>query len=182
MWDQVGQALSHSMTGMLTRLAGLLPGIAALIVAVFISIVVAWVLSAILRRSLERIDFDRRVAQWGFPSLADWSPVRSPTLLVSRVVAWTVVLIGFLIGISAFDVSLTSRLALSLFAYLPNVAAAVFVLAAGSLIARFLARSVLIGAVNMNLQYASLLSAGVKPLYSCWQPAVLLPDSSRAVC
>jgi hypothetical protein len=36
------------------------------------------------------------------------------------------------------------------------------VLVAGSFIARFLARSVLIGAVNMNLQYARLLSAGVK--------------------
>ena len=36
------------------------------------------------------------------------------------------------------------------------------VLILGSLIARFLARSVLIGAVNMNLEYASLLSAGVK--------------------
>src|SRR5260221_75376 len=33
---------------------------------------------------------------------------------------------------------------------------------AGNLIARFLARSVLIGAVNMNLQYARLLSVGVK--------------------
>ena len=32
----------------------------------------------------------------------------------------------------------------------------------GSIIARFLARSVLIGAVNMNLQYARLLSVGVK--------------------
>ena len=33
---------------------------------------------------------------------------------------------------------------------------------AGNIAARFLARSVLIGAVNMNLQYARLLSVGVK--------------------
>jgi hypothetical protein len=39
---------------------------------------------------------------------------------------------------------------------------AVLVLLIGGIIARFLARSVLIGAVNMNLQYARLLSVGVK--------------------
>ena len=40
--------------------------------------------------------------------------------------------------------------------------AAVVVLVAGTILARFLARSVLIGAVNLNLQYARLLSVGVK--------------------
>ena len=118
----------------------------------------AWVLAAILTRSLTSIDFDRRVAQWGFPALAEWSPAKSPTLLAARSIAWTVMLIGFLIGISAFDVALTSQFVIRLFAYLPNVLAAVVVLAAGSIVARFLARSVLIGAVNMNLQYARLLT------------------------
>src|SRR5689334_12155857 len=99
MWDQVGQALSHSMTGMLSRLAGLLPGIAALIVALFISALVAWVVAAIVRRSLASVDFDKRVAQWGFPTLAEWSPAKSPTLLAARAMAWTIMLIGCLIGI-----------------------------------------------------------------------------------
>ena len=39
---------------------------------------------------------------------------------------------------------------------------AIFLLIAGNLIARFLARSVLIGAVNAQLQYARFLSLGVK--------------------
>ena len=75
---------------------------------------------------------------------------------------------------SAFDVTLTSQLVSRLFAYLPNVLAAVVVLAAGSIIARFLARSVLIGAVNMNLQYARLLSAGVKWLVTVLAVAMAL--------
>ena len=40
--------------------------------------------------------------------------------------------------------------------------AAIVLLLVGNVVARFLARSVLIGAVNMNLQYARLLSMGVK--------------------
>ena len=162
------------MTRMLSQLASLLPGIVALIAALLVSALVAWVLAAILRRSLTSIDFDRRVAQWGFPALAEWSPSKSPTLLVTRAIAWTVMLIGFLIGISAFDVALTSQLVNRLFAYLPNVLAAVVVLAAGSIVARFLARSVLIGAVNMNLQYARLLSAGVKWLVTVLAVAMAL--------
>jgi hypothetical protein len=162
MWNQVGDALSQSMTRMLSQVASLLPGIAALIAALLVSALVAWLLAAVLRRSLASIDFDRRVAQWGFPALAEWSPSDSPLLLATRTIAWTVMLIGFLVGMSAFDGALTSLLVTRLFAYLPKVLAAVFVLGAGSIVARFLARSVLIGAVNMNLQYARLLSVGVK--------------------
>src|SRR5262249_52882326 len=101
-------------------------------------------------------------------------PSKSPSLLVTRAVAWTVMLIGFLIGISAFDITLTSQLVIRLFAYLPNVLTAVVVLATGSIVARFLARSVLIGAVNMNLQYARLLSAGVKWLVNVLAVAMAL--------
>jgi hypothetical protein len=162
MWNEVGQALRLAMTRMLDQLVNLLPGIMALIAALVVSALVAWVIAAILRRSLAGIDFDRRVAQWGFPSLSEWSPSSSPTLLVTRAIGWIIVFIGFFIGLSAFDGELPSRLVLRVFAYLPDVLAAIVVLAVGSIIARFLARSVLIGAVNMNLQYARLLSVGVK--------------------
>jgi hypothetical protein len=162
MWDEVGKALSHSMTRMLTQIAGLVPGVVALMTALVISALLAWVVAAILRRALLSFDFDRRVAQWGLPSPAEWSSSSSPTLLLTRTIAWTIVLMGFLIGISAFDGALPSQFVVRLFTYLPDVIAAVVVLIAGSIIARFLARSVLIGAVNMNLQYARLLSVGVK--------------------
>jgi hypothetical protein len=78
MWDEVGQALKLSMTRMLSQLAGLLPGIVALVTALVVSALIAWALSAILRRSLARFEFDRRVTQWGFPALAEWSPSSSP--------------------------------------------------------------------------------------------------------
>ncbi len=51
---------------------------------------------------------------------------------------------------------------------------AVFLLIAGTLIARFLARSVLIGAVNAQLQYARFLSLGVKWLVMVLTAAMVL--------
>jgi Mechanosensitive ion channel, conserved TM helix len=162
MWNQAQQALNESMGRLLSQFASLLPGIMALIVALLVSALVAWMLAVLVRRSLTGVHFDERLAGWGLPSLSEWSPSKSPTLLVTRVVSWLVILIGFLIGIASFDATLTSQLVHSLFAYLPNVLGALLVLLVGSIIARFLARSVLIGAVNMNLQYARLLSVGVK--------------------
>lgn len=162
MWIQVQDALNQSMVRILNELASLVPGIAALIIAVLFSTLVAWIVAAVLRRTLTGLQFDDRLLRWGFPSLAEWSPSKSPTLLVIRAVSWAIVIIGFLIGIAAFDSTLTSQLVLQMFGYIPNVVAALLVLLAGNIIARFLARSVLIGAVNMNLEYARILSAGVK--------------------
>jgi hypothetical protein len=162
------------MTNMLSKLAGLLPGTVALIAALLISALIAWMAAAILRRFLMSVDFNHRAAQWGFPTLVQWAPSTSPTQLATRAIVWTIMLIGLLIGISAFDATLTSELVLHIFGYLPNVLAAIFVLGAGNIIARFLARSVLIGSVNMNLQYARLLSAGVKWLVNVLAVAMAL--------
>jgi Conserved TM helix len=174
MWDQVGDALRLSMTKMLSQLASLLPGIVALLTALVVAALFAWAIAAILRRSLAGFDFDRRVAQWGFPGLAEWSPSSSPARLVTRAIAGIIIFIGFLIGISAFDGALPSQFVVRLFAYLPDLITAILVLFAGSIIARFLARSVLIGAVNMNLQYARLLSVGVKWLVTVLSVTIAL--------
>jgi hypothetical protein len=162
MWDQVKQALNQSTTKFLTSLAHLLPGIVALIVALLVSFVVAWILAIIVRRVLASFRFDEHLRRWGFASIEAWSPMNSPTRLASRTSAILVIIAGILIGIAAFDAESTSLLVRNVFAYIPNIVGALLVLMVGGIIASFLARSVLIGAVNLNLQYARLLSLGVK--------------------
>jgi hypothetical protein len=77
-------------------------------------------------------------------------------------VAWSIVLAGLVLGLGAIETTLTSQLTVRLFEYLPNVATAILVLIVGTVVARYLGRSVLIESVNMNLHYARLLSLGVK--------------------
>jgi hypothetical protein len=161
MWDQVKQALMQSTARFLTRLASVLPGIVALILALLVSIILAFILAFAVRRLLTRLRFGERLVQWGFSYPTD-SSTANPALLVSRAIAALVIFVGFLIGITAFDAEWTSQLAQSALAYIPNLLIGVLVLLVGVVIARFLARSVLIGAVNMNLQHARLLSIGVK--------------------
>jgi Conserved TM helix len=162
MREHVKEALDQSTARFLTALARLLPGLVALTVALLISVVLAWIVAIVLRRLLVSVRFDERLVRWGFPSPAEWSPMKSPSILVSRFVAALVIMTGLLIGVSAFDAELTSLFVQSVFAYLPNIVGAMLVLLLGNIIARFLARSVLIGAVNMNFQYGRLLSVGVK--------------------
>jgi hypothetical protein len=162
MWNQVRQALNESSVRVIKQVANLLPGIAALIVALAVSGFLAWIFASVVRHSLRRLNFDERVGTWGLQSLADWSPSNTPTTVVTRAVWWIIMLLGLLIGISAFDATLTSKFVEHVFSYLPNVLAALILLIGGTFAARFLSRSVLIGAVNMNLQYARLLSVGVK--------------------
>jgi len=162
MWSEVRRALDESTTQVITGLARLLPGLVALLVALVLSILIAWLLGAVVRRVLRSVDFDERAAGWGWSDLAMWSPSRSPSLLVARLAQWTVILIGLLIGIAAFDTTFTSTLVIHVFAALPNLLTAAVLLAVGHMLARFLSRGVVIGAVNMNLPYARMLGIGVR--------------------
>jgi hypothetical protein len=85
-------------------------------------------------------------------------------------------LLGLIIGVSAFDASYATgtTLPISLLPYLTHVVGAILLLVVGNLIARFLARTVLIGAVNSQLQYARFLSLGVKWLVLVFTAAMVL--------
>jgi hypothetical protein len=162
MSDSLNQVLRQTMARITSALADFLPGLLAFFLILLLTIVVAFALRLIIRRSLQRMAFDSRVDQWGLSAVNEWSPANSPTLLIAQAAFLIVLLVGLLLAVSALDTQLTSQLIVELFNYLPNVAAAILILLAGSLVSRFLARSVLIGAVNMQIQSAKLLSVGVK--------------------
>lgn len=176
MWQQVQYALSQSAHRVLFKLASFLPGLLALLVAVILLTVIGAGLAALLRSILTSCKFDERLARNQTASVSDWAPARSPTVLVSRIAFWACVLIGFIIGISAFDASYSNNSQVSLFLipYLTHAVGAVILLFVGNLIARFLSRSVLIGAVNAKLQYARFLSLGVKWLVLVLTAAMVL--------
>ncbi len=174
MWDQVNDILTKSAARITGRIADFLPGLLALIVVLLLSIILAWAVRFMLRRSLRGMHFDKRLDQWGFSALAEWSPSRSPTLLLCRVAFWTIILIGLLVGLSALDAQLTSELVRGVFAYVPRLLAALFVVLLGFFLAQFVARAVLISAVNMQIQSARLVSLGVKWLVMVLAAAMAL--------
>ena len=176
LWQQVEGALSLSMHRALVKLASFLPGILALLIAVVLLAAVGVLLSIALRKILTSIRFDERLNRNTAAGVSDFSPSHSPTLLVTRSVFWGCLVLGFMIGITALDASYSNSAQVSIFLlpYVTHSVGAIILLLAGNLIARFLARSVLIGAVNAKLQYARFLSLGVKWLVLVLTAAMVL--------
>jgi uncharacterized membrane protein len=173
-WHHMADALHQSLDRVLSLLLAILPGILAFVVALAIFTLIGMVVSAFLRRGLTAARFDDHLARGR--GNVDWAPATSPTALIARVSFWACVLLGLIIGVSAFDASYSTAAMLpsSLLPYLTRVVGAALLLIAGTLIARFLARSVLIGAVNEQLQYARFLSLGIKWLVLVLTAAMVL--------
>ena len=173
-WHQMSSALHQSLYRVVSLLIAVLPGILAFFVALVLFALIGIVLSAVLKWALTAAKFDDRIVR--NRSGAEWTPATSPTTLVGRASFWICILIGLIIGVSAFDASYATAAAfpISLLPYVPHVVGAIFLLIAGTIIARFLARTVLIGAVNAQLQYARFLSLGVKWLVLVLTAAMVL--------
>ena len=176
MWQQVEVALSQSAHRVLVKLASFLPALVALLLAIIILTAIGAGIAALLRRILIAAKFDERLAHNSMTTISDWSPSHSPTTLIARIAFWACVLTGFFIGISAFDAAYPGDSQISIFVipYLTHSIGAILLLIFGTVIARFLERSVLIGAVNAKLQYARFLSLGIKWLVLVLTAAMVL--------
>ncbi|HEY1986262.1 MAG TPA: hypothetical protein VGG85_12675 [Terracidiphilus sp.] len=173
-WHHMSDALHQSLYRVLSLLIAILPGILAFFVALGVFTLIGMALSSLLRRGLNWVKFDDRLARTR--AAAEWTPSSSPTEIVARGSFWGCVFLGLIIGVSAFDASYATgaTLPISLLPYLTHGVGAILLLIAGTLIARFLARSVLISAVNAQLQYARFLSLGVKWLVLVLTAAMVL--------
>jgi hypothetical protein len=173
-WHHMSEALHQSLDRVLSLLIAVLPGILAFFVALAVFTLIGMAISALLRRCLAWARFDDYLARTR--GGAEWTPTTSPSAIVARGSFWVCVVLGLIIGVSAFDASYASAAALpiSLLPYLTHAMGAIFLLIAGNIVARFLARTVLIGAVNAQLQYARFLSLGVKWLVLVLTAAMVL--------
>jgi hypothetical protein len=176
MWQQVELAISQSAHRVLVKLAMFLPALVALLLALVLLTAIGAGLAALMRRFLIKAKFDERLANNSIVNISDWSPNNSPTALVARIIFWGCVLLGCVIGISAADAAYPgdSQITAYIIPYIARSVGAILLLIGGTVIARFLERSVLIGAVNAKLQYARVLSLGVKWLVLVLTAAMVL--------
>jgi hypothetical protein len=159
--EQMDQALSQAGARIVDSIADFLPGALAFVALLVGAFVLALLVRYAVRRLLLGLDFDRRAEQLGL-AVGDWAPARSASALAAAIAYWMIVGLGLLLGLTALDASLPSQFAVAVLQYVPHLVAALVILVAGGIVARFLARAVLIGAVNMGVEYARFLSLAVK--------------------
>lgn len=161
MWEQTRSTFLDALARVAQTMARLLPGLLAMLLLLAASAAIALLASFLVRRVGARLDVDRRLRAWGMAAPAHAGRL-GPTRLAARLVAWAVVALGFVLGLSVLESSATSALAARLLDYVPHAFVGAAILALGVAGARALERSVLIGAVNMGLQSARLLGLGAR--------------------
>jgi hypothetical protein len=161
MVQEIDRALRLAGARIVESIANFLPGALVFLVLLVGSLVLALIVRYLLLRVLKGLDFDRRAELLGI-SVASWTPTRSASTLIASIAYWVVLTLGLLLGLTALDAALPSRFATSVLEYVPHLLAALVILVVGGIVARFLARAVLLGAVNMGLRSARLFSLAVK--------------------
>jgi hypothetical protein len=162
MWAEIEGILRQATRQIADHVANFLPGLVVSLLLILITVVVALLVRLLLVRMLRGLEFDRRADRWGLAPVLGRPSAATPSQTVVRVTFWMILVLGLLLSLTALDATMPSRLALSVFWYIPHLVAAAIILIVGTIAARFLSHSVLIGAVNMHMQSARLLSLAVK--------------------
>ena len=161
MWAQIDGILRQATAQITDQVAKFLPGLLVALLLLLATVLIAVLVRTTLLRALRGLEFDQWAERAGVATIIGWL-APSPSQSLTRLAYWTVLVLGLLVSLTALDATMPSRLALAVFEYVPNVLAALVILVLGTIAAQFLARSTLIGAVNMRMQSARLLSLAVK--------------------
>ena len=155
-WDQailaplreLGQQAVTSLSSLLGMLA-----------LVLLGLLVGWLAKEVVYRVLRTLRFDRLCGRLGVgQEIERMGFVHSCSYLAGQVVQGIVILTALLAGLNALGTPLTRNLVERFFLYLPHFLAALVILVVGTLVSRFLGRSVLIAAVNAGMPAARLLA------------------------
>jgi hypothetical protein len=161
----IALALSGPFTDLLGRVSSFLVNFATMLLIVVLGLVGGWAIKWALGALLKATRFDRFGHRIGFADALRKAGVRTtPTGAVVAFVYWIILFSVFMLALHALQVQALERLIADFFAFLPRLVAALLVLFAGHLVSLFLARTVLLAAVNAGIQFARLLALGVQLL------------------
>lgn len=176
MWTDVELAFRDGVHRVALAVAGFLPGVLTMLLVLGFALALAFLIRFALRRSLAGIEFDRRVHRWGLTTTGEWMPQNAPTEVAAHAGFWFVLLVGFLAGLRVLGTAVTDALSARTIEYIPNLLAAGIIFAVGLAVSRFLERTTLVSAVNMQLRSARVVSLGVKWLVVVFTVALALQE------
>jgi mechanosensitive ion channel-like protein len=140
-----------------------LPRLLALVTFLSIGLLMAWLVKALTVRVLTAFRFDRLCERCGLDTALAQAGIKQPvSVVLSRVLFWTVFLLFAFMGVDAVNLPATANLISQIVGFLPNVLAAALVLLVGVLSANFFAEAALIAAVNAQLQEARIVASLVR--------------------
>ena len=157
------KAITDPLEQFLDKVLSFLPNLLSFIVILLIGSVVAWVLKKICARLLRAINFDKICERTGTSGvLAKGGIADSSSVLLSRLIAWIIMLVFVIIAFRALDVPVIAQFLDRLLLYIPQVLVAAFIVVVGYLMGIFFGRAALIASVNAGIRTAGLVGRFVK--------------------
>jgi Mechanosensitive ion channel, conserved TM helix len=145
------------------RFQAFAPNLLAMLVLLVLGLLVAGALRFGVAFLLRRVAFDRFSERTGVSAVIQKGGIRAtPSSFLALALAWFVLAVFVLLAVAALDLRAAVEVVNRAFAYIPNLLVAGGLLLLGSLVAGFVRRSVLIGAVNAGIPQARLLAGGAQ--------------------
>jgi hypothetical protein len=145
------QRLSDQLSQGFVEIGEFVPRLAAAVGILMVGFVLAKMMERGLAYVLRRIGFDRWMREGGVTeALARAGTSLAPSGVMAKLVFWAIMLLVIILGANALGVSAVSILFGELLAYIPNVIAAVIVLALGILLGEFMKDLVLASAGDLG--------------------------------
>jgi hypothetical protein len=161
----------------LHRAAALFPVMLAVVVVIIAGVLAAWVLDWFTRTVLRLIGFDRMTQRRNVSDAFRRAGLaRPPSVLTGYIVRWLVVVFTLIAALSILSAEATDTVVGALVSYLPRLAAALLILVMGYAVSAFIARSVLLWAVNARVRGARWLARGCQLLMAVFFGALALEN------
>lgn len=146
--------------GALANLLGFLPNLLAAIVILLIGWAVATVLAIVVDKLLDAVRFDDLMRRANVDEAIARSGVRiEPSNLIAQLVKWTVLLVTFMVAADALQLRTVTAALNGIIFYIPNVIAAIIIVALGMFLANFVANLVRGASATIKMDTANMLAA-----------------------
>jgi hypothetical protein len=133
--------ISQSLQRAVDDLLGFLPRLLGFLIILLIGYVVAKVLQKVVTVALDKAGTDRAMREGASGEVVNRvAPDASPSALIGRVVFWFVFLGALSIAISSLGITALNDFLADVFAYLPNIVAAILIFIVAGAVAGFLAK------------------------------------------
>jgi hypothetical protein len=133
--------ISQSVQQAIDDLLGFLPRLIGFLIILLIGFLIAKALQKVISLALEKAGIDRALREGGSGATVDRiAPDIKPSALIGQVVFWFVFLGALSIAISSLGITALNNFLADVFAYLPNIVAAILIFVIASAVAGLLAR------------------------------------------
>jgi hypothetical protein len=175
MREFIDNAMLGPLQNLLIRVYEFLPNIFAMILILVLGFFIAILVKKFLIVVLKMLKFDQLSFRIGFDNILAKSGIRGrPSEVIGVFFYWVFFFVFIMLAINALNLSALNNVISGFFLFIPNLFAGLGLFFLGYLISIFIERTVLLAAVNAELEFAKYLARGIQILVLIFFMAIAL--------